>query len=97
MTTPAQTCPQPAHTPTPWEYVRDGKKSNYDKTPKFRIETKSRQLRIIAIIQPQISADMTGFDCEQSEANAAFIVRSCNGWNDKAALRARLLELEGGK
>jgi hypothetical protein len=32
-----------------------------------------------------------------SAERAAFIVRACNGWNDVAALRARLAELEGGK
>jgi hypothetical protein len=32
-----------------------------------------------------------------AEANAAFIVRACNGWNDVNALRARLAELEAAQ
>lgn len=39
----------------------------------------------------------SSFDGEQIGANAAFIVRACNGWDDVPALRKRLAELEDSR
>lgn len=66
------------HTPTPWHYKE---RCAYGNDLYYGDDWLGYTISTV-----------TGEDI--AEYNAAFIVRACNGWENKEALRARLAELE---
>lgn len=79
------------HTATPWRYSLGGANlRSYSQSHGIVGETTQNGAQMIA----GCFCDVRGGE-EQAEANAALIVAAVNAWNDPAALRARLVELEG--
>lgn len=85
------------HTPTPW-------KLSEKRSQTFHILGEPRNVDCIDPISgkrfidksPKLIGRVSAGPLlgEEGDANAEFIVRACNGWNDIEALRARLKELE---
>lgn len=84
-----------AHTETPWRGQIDGvflhsdwsaDKSGASSTCSAPIVDSRGKTVALVVIE--------GWNESELEANAAFIVTACNGWNDIEALRKRLVELE---